>query len=120
MNYSVNILFSLGAIMVLIYWLTGTLSVGIIGYSVLFIAFLLSNIAKTMSCKKKQKESNEIRKLIVSLVLFTIGIILQGVSYMNDIWVFRFFGGILWPVGIASGINALIAIICKRQSLITD
>lgn len=115
MNYLIIILFSLGTIIVPIYWLTGKTTVGIIGYCVLSIAFLLSNVTKTKPIKKKQKESIETRKLIVGLILFATGIILQGVSHMNGIWVFCFFGSVLWPVGTAIGINALIALKCKKQ-----
>lgn len=46
------------------------------------------------------------RKLTIGVILFVGGMILQEVSYMADIWIIRVLGGILWPVGMAMGINA--------------
>lgn len=49
-------------------------------------------------------------KLIIGWVLFGVGIILQSVSYITDIWVIRFIGGILWPIGMVMVVNTSIAL----------
>lgn len=56
------------------------------------------------------------RKIIVGCILFVVGILLQEVSGIIDIWIIGVFGGILWPIGMIIGINSLIFQKRKRQS----
>lgn len=49
------------------------------------------------------------RKIIIGVILFVLGIVLDIVSEMTDIWFIRAPAYILWPVGMVIGINALIA-----------
>ena len=48
-------------------------------------------------------------KIIVGLILFVVGIMLDIVSEVTDIWLIRVPAYILWPVGMVIGINALLA-----------
>ena len=54
------------------------------------------------------------RKLIIGLALFVAGILLDVVSDITDVWIIGVFAGVLWPVGMVIGINALIALKNKR------
>ena len=48
-------------------------------------------------------------KIIVGLILFVVGITLDIVSEVTDIWFIEIPASILWPVGMVIGINALLA-----------
>ena len=54
-------------------------------------------------------------KLIIAWILFVIGILLQLISDIVDIWVIGVIGGILWPIGTVMGVNASIALEQKKQ-----
>lgn len=55
------------------------------------------------------------RKIIIGLILFVMGILLQIVSDVVDVWIIGVFGGILWPVGMVMGIQASISLDNKKQ-----
>ena len=55
------------------------------------------------------------KKLIIGLILFVAGILLEMVSEITDIWLMRFIGGILLPVGMVMGINASFALQQEKQ-----
>ena len=55
------------------------------------------------------------RKLVLGLTLFIVGILLQVVSDIMDIWIIGVIGGVLWPVGMVIGVNASIAHDKKRN-----
>ena len=47
-------------------------------------------------------------KLVIGLVLFILGMILQEASYVVDIWMLRVIGGIVWPIGLVLFTNELL------------
>ena len=53
------ILLAAGAVMVTIYWLTGIIAIGAIGYIAQSIAFLISFIDIIRSAKKKREADNK-------------------------------------------------------------
>ena len=55
-------------------------------------------------------------KLIVGLVLFLLGMILQEVSYVIDMWILRIVGGIMWPVGLVMFTKASLSLKEKKQN----
>lgn len=50
------------------------------------------------------------KKLTIGLLMLVIGMLLQEVSYITDIWIIRVIGGILLPIGMVKSINALISL----------
>ena len=52
----------------------------------------------------------------LSWILFVIGILLQELSYMAEIWIIRVLGGVLWPIGMVMIIYAMIANDQKKRS----
>ena len=56
------------------------------------------------------------RKLIIGLLLFLSGILLQEVSYAADIWIIRLVGGIIWPIGSVLAVNAAVQSKQNKQS----
>lgn len=57
-------------------------------------------------------------KLIIAWILFVIGILLQLISDIVDIWIIGVIGGILWPVGMVMGVNASIVLNQKSKAMI--
>ena len=55
------------------------------------------------------------RKLIIGWILLIAGFLLLEVSYKIDVWIIGVIGRILWPVGLVIGMNASIALDCKKQ-----
>ena len=55
------------------------------------------------------------RKLIIGAILFIAGVLLDVVSDITEIWLIGCVAGILWPVGMVMGINALISLKHKKQ-----
>ena len=55
------------------------------------------------------------KKLATGWVLFLAGILLEVVSDIADIWIIGVLAGILWPVGMVMGINALLLLKHKKQ-----
>ena len=55
------------------------------------------------------------RKLIIGWILFFIGALLKVVSDTTNVWIIGVLGGIIWPVGLVIGVNASIALDCKKQ-----
>ena len=56
------------------------------------------------------------RKLIIGLLLFLSGILLQEVSYAVDMWIIRLVGGIIWPIGSVLAVNAAVQSKQNKQS----
>ena len=56
------------------------------------------------------------RKLIIGLILFAVGILLQVASDVFDIWIIGVFGGIVWPAGMVMGVNASIYLDNEKQN----
>ena len=56
------------------------------------------------------------RKLTIGLIVFATGILLEVVSDITDVWIIGVLGGILWPVGMVMGINALIVLKHNKKS----
>ena len=54
------------------------------------------------------------RKLIIGLVMFVAGILLDVASDIADIWILGVVASVLWPIGMVMGINALIALKHKK------
>ena len=50
------------------------------------------------------------RKLTIGLIMFILGIVLDVISDIANIWIIGVLAGVLWPVGMVIGINALILI----------
>ena len=56
------------------------------------------------------------RKLIIGLILFAVGILLQVASDVFDIWIIGVLGGIVWPAGMVMGVNASIYLDNEKQN----
>ena len=56
------------------------------------------------------------KKLILGSAIFIAGILLYEVSFLVDVWIMRFLGGILWPIGMVMGSNATASLYRKKHS----
>ena len=56
------------------------------------------------------------RKLILGWIIFVVGILLDVVSDIADIWLIGVVAGIIWPIGMVLGVNASISLNRKKQS----
>lgn len=56
------------------------------------------------------------KKAIMGWILFLLGVSLQVISDVTDIWIIGFVGGIIWPIGTLIGVKASTAIVAKKQS----
>ena len=54
-------------------------------------------------------------KLALGIIFFVAGILLGVVSEIADLWILGFFAGILWPIGMILGTNALLFLKHEKQ-----
>ena len=55
------------------------------------------------------------KKLIIGLILFAVGILLDVVYDVTGIFVIRLLAGTLWPLGMVIGTNAFIGLKKKEK-----
>lgn len=55
-------------------------------------------------------------RLIIGVVMFVVGMMLQEVSYISDIWMLRILGGIVWPIGLVVFTRASLSLKEKKQN----
>lgn len=60
------------------------------------------------------------RKLTLGWIMFIAGIILDVISDISDIWMIGVLAGVLWPIGMVIGVNALIYLKQEKKTKTED